>query len=169
MIYKILMQISKSSKYSTYELYERFDHLYLAAFAFSVLTLVLAYLISTILKRAISNLQQRNINIIYFVFAILTPVIIGFYNSIFIEPTLIPGPFKGAFKSLQPKLLIFSFITYILTVFIIYKLKRIKTTTNRFLRIFKQFIIACLLFLFLISALYGIEIYIELSKGFRKG
>jgi len=126
-------------------------HIYITAYLFSVLTLVLAYLISSIYKRLNSNPQQRNIKIIYCVFAILTPLIIFLNYVFFIKPQLRLGPVTDLFFSQLTLVLIPSFLNYILTGFILYRLKKIIITLNRPLRIIVQFILAC--FLFLISIL----------------
>ncbi|MDB4097746.1 hypothetical protein N9546_02785 [Flavobacteriaceae bacterium] len=133
------------------------EDFFIAAFGFSVLTLVLAYLISRTYKRINSNIQQRNIKIIYCVFAILAPLIVVFYNVFFIEPILKAGPVKGKIISLYPFLFIFSFLTYIITGFILYRLKKIKKTVKLSnYELIVQFILASLLFLILIFGLYGI-------------
>ena len=140
------------------------EDLYFSVFALTALTLALAYFISIIFKRVISNLQQRNINILYFVFAILTPLIISLYYGLIVYPNLKPGPIKAKVVGLLPELLIFSLLTYILIGFIIYRLKRSKKTANMVLRIFEQLTIACLLLLSLMGVIYGIGVCIELSN-----
>jgi len=142
------------------------EDFYFSVFALTALTLALAYFISIIFKRVISNLQQRNINILYFVFAILTPLIISFYYGLIVYPNLKPGPMKAKVVGLLPELLIFSLLTYILIGFIIYRLKRSKKTANMVLRIFEQLTIACLLLLSLMGVIYGIGVCIQLSKPF---